>query len=46
MQSATIYYGTYIYILQLSISLVLDFFQIYLKRFWDLVVYDFVKNLK
>ena len=25
---------------------VFDFFQIYLKRFWDLVVDDFVENFK
>ena len=29
-----------------STSLVFDFFQIYLKQFWDLVVHDFVENFK
>ena len=49
MQSATIYSWTFIiYILQLtvSMSLVFDFFEIYLTWFWDLVVDDFVENFK
>ena len=47
MQSTTAYSWTFIiYILQLYLSLVFDFFQMYLKRFWDLVVNDFVENFK
>ena len=36
----------HIHILELCLSLVLDYFQIYLKRFWDLVVDDFYRKFQ